>query len=222
MGRICPKSFEQLLDVSEEWWILPTTNSRKHCSGLSKRTYFNFINFRDEGFAFQEQLGLNGFEDETNAERGWLTKKKVDPLHFFDSQGNAVLDESAGPYLPTWQTSPVLKYDLVNEDILLNPSESAEARVCYETEAAVLGGFIIAPPGNFSNPNPNTAFFASLRSIWEGKDTEYDGDPMAKLKFPVFDSFNVTARKVVAVMVSVIHWQSYFVNLLPSNAWYTV
>ena len=111
-----------------------------------------------------------------------------------------------------------MTYNVVNENLLLNPAESAEARVCYETEAAVLGGFILAPPGNYSSPDPNTAFFATLRSIWEGKDTEYDGDPMARLKFPVFDSFDEATRKVVAVMVSVLHWKSYFVNILPSNA----
>ena len=173
--------------------------------------------FSDAGFTFQEKLGVNGFEDENITSRGWLTNNKVDPMHYFDSNGNAVRDTGAGPYLPTWQTSPVLKYDLVNEDLLLNQAESAEARVCYETEAAVLGGFILAPSGDASSSDQTTSFFASLRSIWEGKETKYDGDPMARLKTPVFDSFNETSRKVVAVMFSVIHWQSYFVNILPSN-----
>ena len=184
----------------------------------TRLTDFSFADdLSDQGFAFQEELGLNGFEDHNETKNSWLTNNTVDPMHYFDVHGDPVLDLSAGPYLPTWQTSPVLHYNWVNEDLFLNPDESAEARVCIETDAAVLGGFLLAPPGSSSNSNPMTAFFATLRSISEAKQTAYDGDPMARLKIPVFDSFDKATRNVVAVMVSVIHWQSYFVRILPSN-----
>jgi class 3 adenylate cyclase len=53
--------------------------------------------------------------------------------------------------------------------------------------------------------------------MWEGEQVEYLGDPMAQFQIPVFDSFNETTRKPVAVMKSLIHWRHYFRNILPSN-----
>jgi class 3 adenylate cyclase len=83
--------------------------------------------------------------------------------------------------------------------------------------SAILGGFVTAPPGPPSHVHTGTAFLATLRSMWEGEQVEYHGDPMAQFQIPVFDSFNETTRKPVAIMKSLIHWRHYFRNILPSN-----
>ena len=162
-------------------------------------------------------MHLNGFDDKQNIERSWLTNGTVDPLHYFNIFGNPVLDQSQGPYLPTWQTSPLLQSNVVNEDVFFEPNVAPEAMACIDSEAAVLGRFITGPPGSNSNSDRTTAFLATLQSISKGAKVDYLGDPMAYLYLPVFDSFNETKRKLVAVIISVIHWQSYFTKLLPSN-----
>jgi class 3 adenylate cyclase len=106
---------------------------------------------------------------------------------------------------------------MVNEDLFLNPGLATGAKQAIRTQNAFLGGFISGPAGSSSHAHPHTAFFATLRSIWEGEQVEYLGDPMAALQMPVFDSFNETTQKPVAVMTSLIHWRSYFRNILPSN-----
>lgn len=40
---------------------------------------------------------------------------------------------------------------------------------------------------------------------------------MAFLMLPIFDSFALETRKVVAILQSVIHWKSYLVSILPDN-----
>jgi class 3 adenylate cyclase len=53
--------------------------------------------------------------------------------------------------------------------------------------------------------------------MWDGKQVEYLGDPMAHFQIPIFDSFNETTQKPVAVMRTLVHWRQYFRNILPSN-----
>ena len=116
-----------------------------------------------------------------------------------------------------WQASPVLLSSMVNENLFENHQVAAQTRDCIESQAAVLGGFVTAPPGPTSHPDPLTSLFATLRSMSEEVQVEYLGDPMAEMTIPIFDALNSTNREVVAVLKSTIHWQSYLRNLLPST-----
>ncbi|CAB9496580.1 Receptor-type guanylate cyclase gcy [Seminavis robusta] len=176
----------------------------------------------DEGLAFQEELGLNGFEYGPNIEKSHVTDRKVDLMHSFDESGAAVLESSFSEYyLPVWMTSPVLRTGLVNENQLSRTNFSVPqteiASIVLDEEYAVIGGFTAASPGSIRSPSKRTALFATLRSIVEGKEVEYLGDPMANVYMPVFDSFNTTTRKAVAMMTAIVHWRSYFRNILPDN-----
>lgn len=84
-------------------------------------------------------------------------------------------------------------------------------------EVAVFGRFIKSPAGNASSPDPTTALFATLLSIKEKQAVSYNGEPMAHLYFPIFNHLNETKKAPVAVMTSVIHWRSYFENILTEN-----
>jgi class 3 adenylate cyclase len=190
---------------------------RREC-GLATTFSPALISFSDEGHAFQQQIGIDTFVDDSQqTQQSWLTTNKVDPLHTFDNTGTPSLVQATGPYLPRWQTSPVLRTSVVNEDLFLKEGVGEVARTCIEYESAVLGGFVTAPAGPSTDPNPKTAFFATLRSMWEDKQVNYLGDPMAHLHIPIFDRFNSTERKVVAVLKSVIHWRAYFRKILPPN-----
>jgi class 3 adenylate cyclase len=187
------------------------------CSFQGLKSLLTQISISDDGYAFQQQLGIDHFGgSEIHTKETWLTNNTVDPLHTFDDTGKPSLDLEPGPYLPRWQTSPVLKTSMVNEDLFLKEGYGSIAQV-FEHESAVLGSFVTAPPGSPSDPNPTTAFFATLRSMWEGTEVNYLGDPMAHLHIPIFDYFNSTKRNVVGILTSTIHWRGYLRNILPSN-----
>jgi hypothetical protein len=173
----------------------------------------------DAGLNFQDIAGIDDFEDPHNVAKSRLTDRRVDPPHVLDEFAvPSPLDRNdAGPYLLRWQTSPTLRSNQVNIDVLEMAESSEPASICLATESAVLSGFITAPPGSSSHEQRLTGFFATLQSIGERKAVNHLGDPMAFLMLPIFDSFSTSSRKVVGVMESVFHWKSYLVSILPSN-----
>lgn len=141
----------------------------------------------------------------------------MDPPHYVNDQGLSSPDVGEGPYLLRWQTSPVLKTSYVNANLLQERFSAEHARACMSTQSVILSGVAFGPAGSTASEDPVTAFFATLQSIKEGSKVDYLGDPMTGLNIPVFDSFNRTSRKAVAVLKSVIHWKSYLRFILPSN-----
>jgi class 3 adenylate cyclase len=109
----------------------------------------------------------------------------------------------------------------VNENIFRTPMYAAAAKACLEEEAVVLGGFDSAPAGDTSHPNRMTSLNAAMLSIAAKKEVAYQGDPMTNVFLPVFDSFKdgdkSTKRTAVAVILAVVHWASYFKEILPPN-----
>ncbi len=170
-----------------------------------------------DGLHIQQKKGLNEFEDPTKVAQSWLTEGTVDPLHTYDSRGNPIVSQSDGPFLPRWQTSPVLQTSMVNENIFEKKEVSQLMRDCIANKAAFLGGFHSGPPGSISHPNSTTSFFATLRSMWEGTKVEYPGDPMSHIAIPIFNTLNFSDREVVGVLKSTIHWNWFLRNILPKN-----
>jgi hypothetical protein len=129
----------------------------------------------DLGFAYQEVRGDKDVETTQNVETSALYRgSKVDPVHYFGNDGKPILEDGTGPYLPTWQTSPIMKTHFVNENMYRKTNVSVPqeevAGLVLEEEYAVLGGFTAAAPGTAQDPNQRTAFFAALRSIAEGRE----------------------------------------------------
>ena len=187
---------------------------------------------REEGFAYQEQLGLDGFEqgfdqqqtrrklsrrnehlDSVNEHTHQMTPK---PIFYLGANDTVIVDPGPGPYMPVWQTSPVLKRPFINQNLFHNHMFAKAARTCLETETVVIGGFDRAPAGDSSHPDSLTSFYASLLSIAAEDFVQYQGDPFSQVYLPVFSSFRTT-RAPVAVMMAVLHWAAYFKNVLPPN-----
>eukprot|EP00934_Nitzschia_sp_Nitz4_P004266 Nitzschia sp. Nitz4//scaffold216_size36101//31917//35797//NITZ4_007786-RA/size36101-snap-gene-0.13-mRNA-1//1//CDS//3329542209//4256//frame0 len=171
----------------------------------------------DEGLSYQQAKGLNDFHDPAQVDKTWLTLDKVDPIHSYSSAGKPQLSQTSGPFLPQWQTSPVLQSSVVNENLFEEESFASIVRDCIENEAAVLGGFVMSPAGNVSSSNMHTAFFATIQSIAAGRQKDYQGDPMSHLVIPIFDKLTGTDRTVMAVLRSTIHWTTYLNGILPST-----
>jgi class 3 adenylate cyclase len=115
----------------------------------------------------------------------------------------------------------VFKRRLVNRNIFRTEMYAETAKACLETEQVVLGRYYSAPAGNTSHPNMMTSLNAAMLSIAAKKEVTYAGDPMTNVFLPVFDSFKdgdtSTKRTIVAVMTALIHWESYFKEILPPN-----
>lgn len=174
----------------------------------------------EEGHQVQQTRGTDNFEYGPNILKSRLIiNQTVDPLHYFDFEGYPFVEEEGGPYLPTWQTNPVFYTSYVNENILQSDNVPTDQvlSVVVEEQQALLGGLWQAPSGSSESTNPNTAFFATINSIAKAKEVNHEGDPMANLYVPVFDSSTDSSRLVVAVITATLRWQEYFKNILPIN-----
>ena len=176
---------------------------------------------RDESYEFQEHMGVNDFEDPANILRSRIyPERKVDPIHSFQDDGTPKITKKPnddGYYMARWQSSPLLKSSKINGNLFEEEFAIDAVTQAVNTESATMSSFVYAPPGSPSAIHPLTAFFATLRSIKQKQVVNYLGDPMAFFVLPIFDTTNHETRKLVGVIKSVIHWKSYFQNLLPSN-----
>ena len=128
-------------------------------------------------------------------------------------------DYTEGPFMLSWQSSPVFHNGLeVNENILKSARGSlGGANASFTTGKVVTGELLFAPPGNMSSFDPRTELFSLLLSTNEQKMVQYAGDPLSQIFFPIFDSFDTDTRKPAAVMVAWLHWMEFFRDVLPSN-----
>jgi hypothetical protein len=172
----------------------------------------------DEAVQLQKQLGGHDFIPQAKVVETWLTNQTVDPLHTFDSAGIPHVAHSEGPFLPRWQTSPVLSISMVNENLFENDVLSHTVQVCIADKAATLGGFHSAPPGSPSHPDHTTMLFATLLSMAEGKEIKYEGDPISHIAIPIFETWQGdTHDKVVGVVESFIYWRWFMRGVLPHD-----
>lgn len=174
----------------------------------------NASNWIDEGFLYQEQMGLSQFAPSGNASTIIAGAPLISSLNENGSYENSL---GEGPFLPYWQTSPILEESLLNVDILNDQEKAESARTCLETRSAVIGRLESAPAAsNDTESSFYTLFYSKLLSITEGEYVNYKGDPLSTLFVPVFRSLKKNDEPV-AVIVATMHWASLFKNLLPTN-----
>jgi hypothetical protein len=90
------------------------------------------------------------------------------------------------------------------------------ANESFSTGSVVIGDFQFSEPGYYDSENPITAEFALLLSLQQQTKFQYRGDPIGQIFLPIFDSFK-SSRKPVGVLVALLHWKSYFRDILPHN-----
>jgi hypothetical protein len=127
-----------------------------------------------------------------------------------------VPDPGPGPYLPVWQTSPVLKRNIFNVNIFESPQLGPDAKLSSETGKVVIGDWELQPAGGTDHPNVKTSHVASILSIKEEKRIDYNGDPISTIFLPFFDSFDGD-RKTVAVLLAVVSWANFFRGIFPKT-----
>jgi hypothetical protein len=187
--------------------------------------------YSEEGIKYQEKYGLGDFEhNPPPLDDVFMTNYTRKPISFHDKVSNKITeDNSHGPYLPTWQTSPVLKKQQINENLYRHPKHSHLVNRSIAEKKAVFGRFEYSVPGGINSTNETTALLATLRSFVERKQVGYLGALVVFVYFPIYESFDdpptsaasvgntVLNREVVGVLQSIVHWRAYLRNLLPSS-----
>lgn len=143
------------------------------------------------------------------------------PIWYYDANNEQKVDDTGGPYFPTWQTSPVVyDGDECNENILANKDGfNSGANITFHSDSIAISQLIMAPPGDMHSQTPSTALIALLMAIKAGdKDLQhtYEGDPVGKVYFPIYNSFDKN-RYPVAILLAWIRWADYFQEILPST-----
>lgn len=183
----------------------------------------------DEGMDYQNSVGLS-FVQSVPAPRKHYNRTAPWPIWYYDLDNQVTTDRSKGPYFPTWQQSPIVYNGVeTNENILANKDgQNSGANITFTSESVAISQFIMAPPGGMASNTPSTALIALIMSIAasqveEGDEAaaeptyiEYQGDPISKVYFPIYDEFDAS-RKPVAIMLAWIRWASYFENVLPAS-----
>lgn len=122
-----------------------------------------------------------------------------------------------GPYFPVWQISPYIEFmPFVNSDakhIQLHKG----AEVAMKERSMVIDGYLATAPGGIDSPNRLTQWISTQLSVDNKKYTEYQGDPISRVYFPVYDA-QKGERSPVASIFADIHWASYFSGILPSTS----
>jgi class 3 adenylate cyclase len=125
-------------------------------------------------------------------------------------------DPGPGPYLPVWETSPVLKRNIFNLNIFGDSQSGPDAKLCWETGEVVFGEWVLPPAGGVDHPDLRTSQYASLLSVKEENQINYNGDPISSMFLPVFDSFDGD-RKTVGVLLATISWAHFFLDIFHHN-----
>jgi hypothetical protein len=155
------------------------------------------------------------------------------PAVNFAAGGEWATEEPGQPmYLPRWQSSPYAPTGLVNANLLKEKESKNIALRVIDSGVAVVGGFLQAPPGNADSPHPTTSLMAKFDALkHEGDDVHghededgdgpaYGGDPVSNFFLPMFDKLKgdeEKPRKVVGILVALLHWLDYFNEILPDS-----
>lgn len=122
------------------------------------------------------------------------------------------------PFLPMWTQIPPVS-TLINLNILsLTMAGSAAAEAVVTGKVTLSQVEDLMAVGLSQRALLSDYFTLLLRDHSGERDVQYDGDPVATLSIPVFDSFDIDTQGLVAVLTSEIQFQKYFSNVLPGNS----
>lgn len=179
--------------------------------------------FSQEGLKYQSKLGYDLFEhNPPSLDVVLMTNVTRKSIFYYasDLENEMIVEDGPGPYLPSWQTSPVLMKSKINENLFRhkNGENMDTINMSITKQVAEFGHIHMKPYGYINDTNPSTAMYATLRSFVEGSEQPFKGEPMSQLYTPVYNHFEKDdTRSVVAMTSSVVHWKQYFRKILPEG-----
>jgi class 3 adenylate cyclase len=130
---------------------------------------------------------------------------------------SAARERGPGPYLPQWQIAPIVPVPaLVNFNLLSHTGYQDSLNALLEAQVAVVGrSFDFSDPNDEATAGRRDVFNFFLEN-WE-EDNVFEDDPIADLHVPLYDDFDENNRQLVGLLTCVVHWRTYFVNILPES-----
>lgn len=169
----------------------------------------------DEATDYQHRVGLFDFNPGLYGDR--LARDGAWPIWYYGENQKHVTDMTSGPYMPTWQSSPLFNYgNDVNENLYHPTYGHSGMDWAIKNESVVISEFITASPGDMFSWDLLAAKIALMQSTAQGELVQYQGDPVGQVYFPIFDHF-FDGRKTVAILIAWIHWASFFRAILPKS-----
>lgn len=234
IGALAVATIAHGVDHSRDWPFVTLSSFQERCANARAQSGALFVELcplvRDEDFwgwlDYSTQDEDNWIASAISFQQSDVTNSaihdlvpnaasEINPgyLHYVNENGNVTMDIGPGPYMPVWETSPLIKSRQVNFNILREPGTSEDALRCFETASAVIGN-AIDPSGEHSSITRQ--FLAGMKTFQARTETEYNGGPISQFFIPVFDSFAV-GRKPVAVLTAYVEWMVYFEGILPNT-----
>jgi hypothetical protein len=176
----------------------------------------NSYRWIDEATDYQKAIRLFDFNPGLYGDR--LARDGAWPIWYYGENQHKLTDTTPGPYMPTWQSSPLFNFGNDVNQNLYHPSDDGRKGLerAFKTEKVVMSEFITASPGDMFSWDLLAAKIALMQSTAQGELVQYEGDPIGQVYFPIFNSFE-TNRTAVAVMIAWIHWAAFFRDILPSS-----
>jgi hypothetical protein len=135
-----------------------------------------------------------------------------DVITNFGPTGRAPAPNGSEPYLPVMLISPIMP-TFPNLNVLTLPFLAGGHSEASATGQAVIDlAMNLAPEVGYDTRDYFSTILA--RSQYRYKVQEYLGDPTSSFSYPVFDSFDLENRKVVAILGSTLYWRLYFTDVL--------
>jgi hypothetical protein len=141
-------------------------------------------------------------------------------IYRFDSNDEVVIvDQTTGPYLPTWQHMPPLDQAINFNNFALPVSGEAAEKTLIEGDAVISRITDFTGPG-FSSSSLFSSYYSHLVQNRLGDtETEYEGGaPLASMYYPIFDTFESETRKLVGMISTSIYFEIFFTGVLAPNS----
>ena len=141
-----------------------------------------------------------------------------DIFQFDASSPNGVaVEETPGPYLPTWQVMPPLQ-QIINYDILSDPALRAAAEATMQSKEVTISQLNKLQQMSQQEANLVSALYSNLLELRYGKpNMTYHGDQIATMLYPIFDTFDTKTRRLVGMFSAIIYFEQFFSAILPPN-----
>lgn len=200
-------------DIREDW----EEYALRHRGHIDK-AFERDLEYRTEQ---DEEFGYHGNNEENRRKRKLLNitddiVQDGSKFHarLWNVRTQSTEGEGNGPYVVTWQRSPVnkLKQAFLNLNIAKAPAlEGGLVQKIIQSKEVVINRAIV--PVN----SGQAQFSANLVIGQYRHDAEsYVLDPISFVGYPVFDSF-AKDRKLGGLVVTNLYWRLHFKNILPPN-----
>jgi hypothetical protein len=122
------------------------------------------------------------------------------------------------PFLPMWLQMPAVS-TMINLNVLSLSGAGSAANATMNTAVPTMSQVVDLKDVSSSQRALLSEYYTMLlQDYFKDPDLQYEGDPVAIMSFPVFDTFDSAGKTLVAELTAQIQFQQYFSNVLPEGS----